>query len=1120
MRTNNRKTSMLLTRFSPLAAAMVLAMGATACSDDDNGPNLPDGTTDGGGDAADGALDDAEPIIDGQTADASAVPPPDGGDPCTGVVCDPDCAVYVDRSVATPGNGATAQTALATVKKGVETAASRAGLCCTCEVRVAEGRYTLYQTGPTDTLLLRPRVSVYGGYPQGFGQARDPAQHQTILDGRQTEDSTHHVYHVVTGADEALLDGFVITGGRARADQNSFNPDNYGGGLIALNTSPTINACVFTKNEAIYGGGVYATHSTAEFNHCRFSQNTADETGGGLHIHAGTPMLSHCDVQKNHATHGAGIHFGPGTDAHVQNTTFWHNTATDGGGGANVELAAPILLHTTFHANSATAGGALHASGSAHPVITNSVFWGDTPNEIEKDADSTVTATYCDVQGGCTVAGGCTSDETGNLDADPHFLDSPNGDLRLWVTSPVVDQGDNAATGTLATDQQGDPRILDGDEDTQAVCDLGADELAWTLDTMPIIYVDQAAAGANDGTSWTDAYVELRSALAAAPAFHQIWVATGTYTPSDLGDQDASFHIPAGVLLFGGFDPAQGIIQMTLRDPETYETTLSGDIMADDSLGNTDNNSRHVVQSGHCAVLDGFTVTAGHTSVMTSDGGDGLGACLHIGAGHRFTARTCRFTDCTADVGGAVWADEDSILHLDACTLEDNSTILGAGGGLALDHPAAGTLLEDCTFDSNSAAQGGAVEIHSGQGTTLDGCVFSNNSANTALYGGGSVAAINTTDLWINGCTFTGNTAPIGGAVTLDGCSGAVVENTTFEGNHASSSQSGFMCDTSNEIVRAVGGGLFLDGGSLRISDSVFRGNSAIQTSDGSCNDNVYKYFFGVGGGVFALTADLDIVGSTFWENQAQLTGTGCMAGGGGGVAAYETTVRMVNAEFLNNAASVGANTNWDCMGGKGGGFCSYRNPDVQLANCVFAGNTTNRAGAGLYFYFSTAYLFGVTATANSTTYPGAGACLESGSLYLYNSIFWGNVSNSPSHGQVSVGHEGECRAYRKLFTYYTDIYNTAAGNGCLGGCSGTNGACVEPRHFDPGFVDPSGDPPDLRLQSGGAAVNAGSNDAAYQALDWLDIDDDGDTSELVPLDLDGNPRRNGNMDLGAYERL
>ena len=42
-----------------------------------------------------------------------------------------------------------------------------------------------------------------------------------------------------------------------------------------------------------------------------------------------------------------------------------------------------------------------------------------------------------------------------------------------------------------------------------------------------IIYVNAGAAGGNNGTSWTDAYTDLQSALARASAGDEIWVAKG-----------------------------------------------------------------------------------------------------------------------------------------------------------------------------------------------------------------------------------------------------------------------------------------------------------------------------------------------------------------------------------------------------------------------------------------------------------------------------------------------------------------------------------------------------------------------------------------------------------------
>jgi parallel beta-helix repeat protein len=67
----------------------------------------------------------------------------------------------------------------------------------------------------------------------------------------------------------------------------------------------------------------------------------------------------------------------------------------------------------------------------------------------------------------------------------------------------------------------------------------------------------------------------------------------------------------------------------------------------------------------------------------------------------------------------------------------------------------------------------------------------------------------------------------------------------------------------------------------------------------------------------------------------------------------------------------------------------------------------------------------------------------------------------------------------------------------------------------DPWFVQPGTD--NLRLSFGSPCVNAG-DDAALPP-DEFDLDNDGNTSEPIPVDLDGNPRSQaGAVDMGAYE--
>ena len=68
------------------------------------------------------------------------------------------------------------------------------------------------------------------------------------------------------------------------------------------------------------------------------------------------------------------------------------------------------------------------------------------------------------------------------------------------------------------------------------------------------IYVNASAAGANDGTSWADAFTTLQPALQSALPGQAIWVAAGTYHPAHPGGNRAqTLLLPTGVEVYGGF---------------------------------------------------------------------------------------------------------------------------------------------------------------------------------------------------------------------------------------------------------------------------------------------------------------------------------------------------------------------------------------------------------------------------------------------------------------------------------------------------------------------------------------------------------------------------------------
>ena len=78
------------------------------------------------------------------------------------------------------------------------------------------------------------------------------------------------------------------------------------------------------------------------------------------------------------------------------------------------------------------------------------------------------------------------------------------------------------------------------------------------------IYVKADAGGANNGSSWTDAYTDLQDALSVTVSGDQIWVAAGTYYPTTDTNRSATFALVNGVGIYGGFAGVETLL--TERD--------------------------------------------------------------------------------------------------------------------------------------------------------------------------------------------------------------------------------------------------------------------------------------------------------------------------------------------------------------------------------------------------------------------------------------------------------------------------------------------------------------------------------------------------------------------------
>lgn len=268
------------------------------------------------------------------------------------------------------------------------------------------------------------------------------------------------------------------------------------------------------------------------------------------------------------------------------------------------------------------------------------------------------------------------------------------------------------------------------------------------------IYVDSAAMGANDGSSWLNAFNNLQIALAAAAPCDTIFVAQGTYYPS-LSDRNISFNLPDSTVIMGGF-PSFGAGP---RNATCNKTVLSGEFQ-----GDTDptNNSFHVVTTFSTTNLtvDGFVITGGYASSPPNGDNRYGGGWFNRG------------------LNGD--SSEPVIVN---CVITGNRAIRGGGMANYGDLGATNPILINCILSNNVAStSGGAVFNYGavfGSSPTLINCIVSGNQAalrGGAIYNDGDDGGLSRGNY--TNCVFNGNASgQLGGAFFNTG-SGGICANT------------------------------------------------------------------------------------------------------------------------------------------------------------------------------------------------------------------------------------------------------------------------------------------------------------------------------------------------------
>lgn len=538
------------------------------------------------------------------------------------------------------------------------------------------------------------------------------------------------------------------------------------------------------------------------------------------------------------------------------------------------------------------------------------------------------------------------------------------------------------------------------------------------------------------------------------------------------------------------------------------------------------------------------------------------------GGGVAVQSGTPTFQDCVISSNSASTSGGGVYIGSDTTTMDEvaitSNLANTSGGGVAL---AGGTLVitdSDILDNTVNSPLPQPVVAHGGGIRAVNASVeghWVNIDGNAAMYGGGvsaKNASINLTDSKVrentvteeggglqgeNGAQFVfsyvqvrANSAQIAGGISLKNSSlqsvgGGITDHVTpysaairaqdssvachllvIEDNQSTSpaaqgvvtilgSNAGdthFTWGYFLENSAAVGGAVYVSNGEVQLTDCLFRENSAM-TGGGLAADN------------FAGPAHIRIDDSIFETNSATVNGGGVSvstgvnfdaarctwrwntAGGtGGAIYAAPKGFNVSSCRFYENAAEVGAGIWLD-----GSGLWPL---GATINNSLFRHNDAAEHGGALAFGDETTVAVSqCTVTANSAGISGSAIYTLYDWVGVSNSIVWGNNG-------VQVDGPGEINFRFSIIPAFQDGMNCFTAN--------------------PLFVNAAAN--DYRLQSGSPAIDMGSH--AMIPLDLLDLDDDGSTIEILPHDLDDQPRvqRFGAeegpcgeyavIDLGAFE--
>ena len=231
-------------------------------------------------------------------------------------------------------------------------------------------------------------------------------------------------------------------------------------------------------------GGISTTGSSSclVLEDSEISGNRGDQSGA-IYVAGGASVtLRRNLLADNEARFAGAIEINVGGEVRLENTTLSGNAGNPGAilnDGGTILTLINSTVTGNHGSNSTPIVGGIHDvhGGFGLTFLSNTILAGNGPGFISDDCRNAQSAAGGNIIGnsaGCQI----NATPTDQIDVDPELglLADNGGFTRTHLPGPnAIDHG--ASAPCLAVDQRGIKRPLDGDDDGDARCDVGAVEL-------------------------------------------------------------------------------------------------------------------------------------------------------------------------------------------------------------------------------------------------------------------------------------------------------------------------------------------------------------------------------------------------------------------------------------------------------------------------------------------------------------------------------------------------------------------------------------------------------------------------------------------------------------------